>query len=67
LGGFHPRGIALTAGLLGGLRVGALNGLQLQLRIPRELGNAMIALMMAVVSLEALHRWLRRRPQPAAA
>jgi simple sugar transport system permease protein len=67
LGGFHPLGIALAAGLLGGLRVGALNGLQLQLRIPRELGNAMIALMMAVVSLEALHRWLRRRPQPAAA
>lgn len=68
LGGFHPLGIALAAGLLGGLRVGALNGLQLQLRIPRELGNGMIAVMMVVVSLEALHRWLRRRPaQPATA
>jgi simple sugar transport system permease protein len=60
LGGFHPLGIALAAALLGGLRVGALNGLQLQLRIPRELGNGMIAVMMLVVSLEALHRWLRR-------
>jgi simple sugar transport system permease protein len=67
LGGFHPLGIVLAAGLLGGLRVGALNGLQLQLRIPRELGNGMIAVMMLVVSLEALHRWLRRpgRPVPA--
>jgi hypothetical protein len=30
---------ALAAELLGGPRVGALNGLQLQLRIPRELGG----------------------------
>ena len=67
LGGFHPLGITLAAGLLGGLQVGALNGLQLQLRIPRELGNGMIAVMMLVVSLEALHRWLRRPGRPAPA
>jgi len=46
---------------------GTLNGLQLQLRIPRELGNGMIAVMMLVVSLEALHRWLRRPARPAPA
>ena len=40
--------------LLGGIRLGALNGLQLQAGVPRELGSALIALLVLFVSAPRL-------------
>ena len=45
-GGLHPAGIVLFAVLVGGLRTGSLIGLQIGSGIPRELGSALIALML---------------------
>ena len=45
-GGLHPVGVILYAFLLGGLRTGSLVGLQIGSGIPRELGSALIALML---------------------
>jgi simple sugar transport system permease protein len=50
LGQLHPLGVVLAAGLLGGLRLGALNGLQLQTAVPRELGTAVLALTMILIA-----------------
>jgi ABC-type uncharacterized transport system permease subunit len=55
LGQVHPVGATLAAILLGGVRLGATNGLQLKARIPRELGGAMIAMMILFVSAEPLY------------
>jgi simple sugar transport system permease protein len=60
LGQLHPLGVVLSAFLLGGLRLGALNGLQLQTAVPRELGDAVIALTMLLVAMPRLLQW--RRP-----
>lgn len=59
LGQLHPLGVVVSAFLLGGLRLGALTGLQLQTTVPRELGNATIALMMIFVVTPHLFRFLR--------
>jgi len=56
LGQVHPFGVTLAGILLAGLRVGATNGLQLKAHIPRELGGAMIAMMILFVSAEWLYR-----------
>jgi ABC-type uncharacterized transport system permease subunit len=56
LGQVHPIGVMLTAILLAGVRLGATNGLQLKAHIPRELGGAMIAMMILFVSAERLYR-----------
>ncbi|HJS18709.1 MAG TPA: ABC transporter permease [Anaerolineales bacterium] len=45
-GQLHPIGVILYAFLLGGLRTGSLVGLQISSGIPRELGSALIALML---------------------
>jgi len=45
-GGLHPAGAVLFAILVGGLRTGSLIGLQIGSGIPRELGSALIALML---------------------
>jgi simple sugar transport system permease protein len=45
-GGLHPAGVVLFAVLVGGLRTGSLVGLQIGSGIPRELGSALIALML---------------------
>jgi simple sugar transport system permease protein len=50
LGGVHPLGVPVAAFLLAGLRLGATNGLQLAAHVPRELGGAMIAMMILLAS-----------------
>ncbi len=54
LGSVHPLGIPLASVLLAGLRLGATNGLQLKAQVPRELGGAMIAMMILLVSATGL-------------
>lgn len=49
-GHLHPAGVVLFAILLGGLRTGSITGLQIQSGIPRELGSALIALMLIFVA-----------------
>jgi simple sugar transport system permease protein len=49
-GGLHPAGVILYAFLLGGLRTGSLVGLQIGTGIPRELGSALIALILLFVA-----------------
>jgi simple sugar transport system permease protein len=49
-GGLHPAGVVLFAILVGGLRTGSLVGLQIGSGIPRELGSALIALMLIFVA-----------------
>lgn len=58
MGQLHPLGIALSALLLGGLRLGTLTGLQLQTAVPRELGSAIIALTMLFLAMPQLLRFL---------
>jgi simple sugar transport system permease protein len=55
LGQAHPVGVTLAAILLAGVRLGATNGLQLKANVPRELGGAMIAMMILFVSAERLY------------
>jgi simple sugar transport system permease protein len=64
LGQLHPLGVVLSAVLLGGLRLGALNGLQLETAVPRELGNAVIALTMLFIAAPRFLN-LHHRPQEA--
>jgi ABC-type uncharacterized transport system permease subunit len=61
IGQNHPLGVVLTSVLLAGVRLGATNGLQLKSRVPRELGGAMIAMMILFVSSERLYRGLIKR------
>jgi simple sugar transport system permease protein len=49
-GHLHPAGVVLFAFLLGGLRTGSLVGLQIHSGIPRELGGALIALMLLFIA-----------------
>lgn len=64
LGGAHPLGVPIAAVILAGLRLGATNGLQLKAQIPRELGGAMIAMMILLVSAHQIYAvlaWRLRR------
>ncbi|HUF39711.1 MAG TPA: ABC transporter permease [Anaerolineales bacterium] len=65
VGQLQPAGVLLSALFLGGVRLGALNGLQLQAGIPRELGSALIALFVLLVSSPGLFRWLAGSPAAA--
>jgi len=65
VGQLQPAGVLLSALFLGGVRLGALNGLQLQAGVPRELGSALIALFVLLVSAPGLFRWLERGPAAA--
>jgi len=49
-GHLHPASVVLFAFLLGGLRTGSLVGLQIRSGIPRELGSALIALMLLFIA-----------------
>jgi general nucleoside transport system permease protein len=49
-GHLHPAGVVLFAFLLGGLRTGSIVGLQIHSGIPRELGGALIALMLLFIA-----------------
>jgi len=55
-GGLHPFGVILLSVLLGGLRSGAIVGLQIRSGIPRELGGALIALLLI---FSAMHKFYR--------
>ena len=55
LGLVSPLGIPIAAFLLAGLRLGATNGLQLKAHVPRELGGAIIAMMIILVSTRGLY------------
>ncbi|MGD2048626.1 MAG: ABC transporter permease [Chloroflexota bacterium] len=66
LGQQHPLGIVFSSILLGGVRLGAVNGLQLEAHVPRELGSALIALMVLFISSPKLYsRFFRRQQLPA--
>jgi len=56
-GQLHPLGVLLFAFLVGGLRNGAITGLQIRSGIPRELGGALIALMLIFA---AMHKYQRQ-------
>jgi general nucleoside transport system permease protein len=55
MGQLHPLGILISAIFLGGMRLGAMNGLMLQAGIPRELGGVMIALMLLFLGAHQLY------------
>ncbi len=61
VGQLHPLGIALSAILFGGIRLGAVNGLQLRASVPREAGSALIALMVLFVAAPQLYQSLLGR------
>jgi ABC-type uncharacterized transport system permease subunit len=67
LGQVHPIGIFLASIFLGGVRLGSLNGLLLEAHVPRELGSAMIAIMVLFMCADRLYRFdtfnLRQRWQ----
>ncbi len=68
LGGAHPLAVPIAAVILAGLRLGATNGLQLKAQIPRELGGAMIAMMILLVSANQIYAALATRiPRSVAA
>ena len=56
VGQLHPLGVLLFAFLIGGLRNGAITGLQIRSGIPRELGGALIALMLIFAAMHKYHR-----------
>lgn len=58
VGQLHPLGVLLSSILFGGIRLGAVNGLQLHAAVPREAGSALIALMVLFVAAPALYRGL---------
>ncbi|WP_420640575.1 ABC transporter permease [Candidatus Leptofilum sp.] len=59
LGQLHPLGILFSSFLLGGLRLGSLNGLQLQTAVPRQLSNIIIGLMMILMVMPTIIQWLK--------
>jgi simple sugar transport system permease protein len=63
VGQLQPVGVLLGALFLGGIRLGALNGLQMVAGVPRELGSALIALFVLFVSMPAIRRGLRARAE----
>jgi len=61
LGQVHPLGAFVVAILFAGLRNGAQLGLQFSMRIPRELGGGIIALMILFVAAPQLYQPLINR------
>ncbi|MET0591035.1 MAG: ABC transporter permease [Naasia sp.] len=66
LGGTTVVGGSLAAILFAGITVGAVNGLQILLGVPREIGSALLALMILFVSIQGpvlrrLELWLAKR------
>lgn len=55
LGQVHPLGVVLVSILFAGVRLGAQLGLQISVGIPRELGGAIIALMILFVAAEKFY------------
>lgn len=61
IGQQHPLGVVITAFVLGGVRLGTINGLQLEAGVPRELGNILIALTALIVASPRIVRWVQHR------
>lgn len=66
LGGVTAIGAGIIGVLYAGITVGAVNGLQIVLSVPREIGSTVLALMIVFVAaqqplLTRLERWLDRR------
>jgi simple sugar transport system permease protein len=55
-GHLHPAGVLLLSFLLGGLRAGSIVGLQIRSGIPRELGGALIALLLVFAAMHKFYR-----------
>jgi hypothetical protein len=49
-GHLHPIGVLFFAILVGGLRAGAIVGLQIRSGVPRELGGALVAMMLIFIA-----------------
>ena len=58
MGMVNPIGVVLAAIFLGGLRAGALVGLQIESGVPRELGGLLIAMTVLILANERLFREL---------
>ena len=66
LGGTTAIGAGLVGILYAGITVGAVNGLQIGLGIPREIGSTVLALMILFVAMQGpmlgrWERWINRR------
>ncbi|MFP5359973.1 MAG: ABC transporter permease [Actinomycetes bacterium] len=66
LGGVSAIGAGIVGTLYAGITVGAVNGLQIQLGVPREIGSTVLALMIVFVAaqqplLTRIERWRDRR------
>lgn len=66
LGGTTALGAGLLGVLYAGITVGAVNGLQIVLGVPREIGSTVLALMIVFIAAQAplltrWERWLDRR------
>ncbi|MFW2513014.1 ABC transporter permease [Demequina sp. SO4-13] len=66
LGGVSAIGAGIVGTLYAGITVGAVNGLQIQLSVPREIGSTVLALMIVFVAaqhplLTRIERWRDRR------
>jgi simple sugar transport system permease protein len=55
-GHLHPAGVLLFSFLLGGLRAGSIVGLQIRSGVPRELGGALIALLLIFAAMHKFYR-----------
>lgn len=55
-GHLHPAGVLLLSFLLGGLRAGSIVGLQIRSGIPRELGGALIALLLIFATMHKFYK-----------
>jgi general nucleoside transport system permease protein len=56
VGNLHPLGVLLLSLLLGGLRSGAIVGLQIRSGIPRELGGALIAILLIFAAMQKFNK-----------
>lgn len=62
-GHLHPAGVLLFSFLVGGLRAGSIVGLQIRSGIPRELGGALIALILIFAAMHKVYQ-LKQGYQP---
>ena len=60
-GHLHPFGVLLFSFLLGGLRAGSIVGLQIRSGVPRELGGALIALLLIFAAMHRFYRAERKK------
>ena len=60
-GHLHPFGVLLFSFLLGGLRAGSIVGLQIRSGVPRELGGALIALLLIFAAMHRFYRAEKRK------